>query len=458
MAMRRLVLLFLIAGCGSDSTGGTRTRENEPDAGMPPDLEGVPEASDLGAGAGLAIPRHPGGEGDGGSDGGFSISDAAPVKPPVSDGGGFGLDGGADAGVTHNPTPISTATLLSGVDVLDVSVDQGGGVWAVSSSTVYYFAPGRATPYTYDQRNGLARGQYQWTDTWFEPGTYPVTFSSVAGATSGQAIIGNFGTIADRVQVNPSTGAITRLDNMAVTMAQVSGSEYPEHVKRVVAVWKTVVDLNGTFNGTAYLGGFHGFYAFHGLDGDCNCLAFEEHQHYITDSSIGGDDVKGLAISAAGDVFQGDRDFVTLLPQRSKGPSTDFFAYDYSYGLDVFPGVRDEVTALAADASDGLYVASDGNGLAYLAPATHAATYWSTANKLPQNYLRGVAVDKTGDVWVGTNSAGIARLRPSTGGWTYYTQASGLPSNDIRALYLDKLTGSGKVYIATDNGIAIATP
>ena len=74
---------------------------------------------------------------------------------------------------------------------------------------------------------------------------------------------------ADRLQVNPATGQVVKIDNMQVTMANTNAAEYPEHKKRVVAVWRSVVDLNGAFNGTAYLGGFHGFYAFHGLTADC---------------------------------------------------------------------------------------------------------------------------------------------------------------------------------------------
>jgi hypothetical protein len=255
--------------------------------------------------------------------------------------------------------------------------------------------------------------------------------------------------------VNPSTGAVIRLDNMQVTTANTNAAEYPEHLKRVVAVWRAVVDLNGTFQGTSYLGGFHGFYAFHGLTADCGCLAFEEHQHYINDTLIAGGDVRGLAISVDGDVWEGDRDVVTLLPQRSKGPSTGFFDYDFAVALDVFPGVRDEVSSLAVDAAGGLYVASDGNGLAYLAPATRATSYWSSSTALPQNHVKGVAVDAQGDVWIGTSSAGVARLHPAANTWTYYQQSSGLPSNDVNAVYWDKLSAGKKVYLATDNGIAI---
>jgi hypothetical protein len=388
------------------------------------------------------------------SDGGaIHRSDLGGTSQP--DGGSFMPPGGSDPLVTHAPpTPITaTRTLLGGLDVVDVSVDQGGGVWAVTTSNVYYFAPGRASPFVYNQSSGLARGWYTWTDTWFQPGTYPVTFQSVAGATSGQAIVGNIGAIADRVQVNPSTGAIVRLDNMQVTTANTNAAEYPEHVKRVVATWKAIVDLNGTFSGTAYVGGFHGFGAFHGLTADCACLAFEEHQHYINDTIVGGADARGMTFTPDGDVWEGDRDFLSFLPQRSKGSRVGLFDYNFTVGLDVFANVRDEISSIASDAAGGVWVASDGNGLAYVAPTTHAMTYWSSATELPQNHLSAVAVDGAGRVWIGTRAGGVARLETS-GTWTYFTAASGLPSDSVHAIYFDKLAATGRVWIATGNGIA----
>jgi streptogramin lyase len=202
------------------------------------------------------------------------------------------------------------------------------------------------------------------------------------------------------------------------------------------------------------LGGFHGFVAFHGLTGDCGCFAFEEHQHYITPFLVGGADARGMAFTPEGDVWEGDRDFVSLLPQRSLGANTGLFDANFTVGLDVFPGVRDEVTALAVDSAGGVYVASGENGLAYLAPVTYAPTFWSSATTLPQNHLTAAAIDGAGDVWIGTDRGGVARFRPSTSGWTYYTAASGLPSNRIRAIYFDRLTTSGRLWIATDNGVA----
>jgi hypothetical protein len=295
-----------------------------------------------------------------------------------------------------------------------------------------------------------------------------VSFASVAGGQPGQAVVGNVGAIADRVRVDPVTGVVLALENLQVTSANVnpnSAEEYPEHLKRVVATHKVIVDLDGTFNGTAYLGGWHGWSALHGMNGDCGCLAFEEHQHYIGCDSSGeaagcwDGDVWALARTAAGDIWAGDRHFVQLLKQRSIGPRADFFDAQATWlaAIDVFPRVRDEVHGLAVDAAGGVWVASEGNGLAYLAPATYAPTYWTAADSLPMNRLHGVIVDGGGDVWMGTAGAGVARYSPATQSWVYYTTASGLPSNKINAITIDQY-GNGRIFIATADGMAVYAP
>jgi hypothetical protein len=458
-----LLVALALAGCQERNVGTAPLTRTSVGAGSTDgDGGGAPEASSAGppaapvadlAGAPTAAP----------------VETPSPGSPPVDAGvyADLGVPPAAvDAGADLSPAPAgdpappsslgAMSTWLVGQDVLDVSVDQGGGVWAVTPGRVYYYA--RGAVHAYDQSSGLARGWATWTDTWFNPGTWPVTFASVAGGMAGEAVIGNIGAIADRLTVDPSTGAVLRLDNMQVTPANTTAAEYPYHLQRVVAALSVVADLNGTYQGTAYLGGFHGFYAFHGLEADCGCLAFEEHQHYITALIVGGADVRALALSADGDVWQGDRDFVTLLPQRSLGPTAGLFDATFTVGLDVFPGVRDEVWGLAVDGAGGVYVASYGNGLAYLSPVTHAPRFWSSASGLLTDQLTSVAVDAHGDAWVATATAGLARLRPASGAWSYYTTASGLPSNNVNRLYLDKLTGSNKLYVATGNGIAIISP
>ena len=434
-----------------------------------------------------------GGGGDGLPPGGHAGGDMAPpgAGDDHSDGGGTGALG--DGGV-FNPGPSDMGTVMhappgtltgvavygAGTDFRDVSTDEAHNVWATTSSTVYYFH-GSATS-TYTTANGLAHGKSTWTtDYWCGPGegppcpaTYDVTFTSVAGGLPGQVMVGNLGYSVDRLDVDPSTGAVRDVVGVQVTSTQQSDpAELAAQQQRETSSWKVAVDLNGPMNGIAYFGGWHGTSALHGLNasattGICgqNCASYEEHVHGFFNGGTdpGGRDVRALLVTPEGDLWMGDADVISFMPQRSAGANADFFqnvsipGQPGASSLDVFPGVADNTFGLAMDKSKGLYVASYGNGLAYLTANSYTPTYWSAKDKLPQNYLTGVVVDPAGDVWIGTDSAGVVRYQPSSQTWVYYTTASGLPSNNIRAVYLDKYAASGRaVFFATASGIAAYT-
>lgn len=393
-----------------------------------------------------------------------------PSVAATPQGGSWSPPPADDAPVTHAPpSPLSGASvILKGVDVLDVSTDSGGGVWAVSASTVYYFPPGASQPFTYDQSNGLARGQHTWQDPYFtgttdNPNTLPLTFSAVGGATPGQAIVGNIGAIADRLTVDPKTGAVKGVENMKITLKSTPPDFLEDHTQRVIGTHKVVTVLDGNLNGTAYLGGWHGFYAVHGLKGDCGCKTdFEEHQHYYGCDSSGEQfgcwdgDVWGLAMSPQGDVWAGDRHFVQLLSQGSLGPNGGLMDGGFVTHIDVFPGLRDEVHGLAVDSAGGVFVASDGNGLAYLSPTDQTPTYWSASTTLPKNHLHGAVVDQHDELWVGTDGAGVARYNVAANHWTYYTAAgSGLPDDRVNTVYLDQFAKTRRIFIATRSGVTL---
>ena len=375
-----------------------------------------------------------------------------------------------DPPVTHAaPSTLSGASsMLVGVDVADVSTDQGGGIWAVSASKVYYFPPGASQPATYDQSNGLARGWHIYEDPYFKgtpesPATLPVTFTAVGGATAGQAIVGNMGAIADRLRVDPKTGAVQSIENLAITLKSTPADLLEDHGVRVIGTLKVITVLDGAKNGTAYLGGYHGFYALHGLKGDCGCASdFEEHQHYNGCDSSGEQggcydgEVFGLAMNPSGDLWAGDRHWVQLLPQRSLDPNAGLLDAKFVAAVDAFPGLRDEVHGLAVDANGGVWVASDGNGLAYITSSNQTPMYWSAATTLPMNHLHGAALDPSGDLWIGTNGAGVARYDAATDHWTYYTAASsGLADDTINTIYVDQFSRTRRIFIATHNGINV---
>jgi hypothetical protein len=418
----------------------------------------------------MALPPAPDDERDGGPPG--TLGDGGVFTPPPGDMGPIDLG-----------PPITSGNVTiygKGGNFRDVSTDQGGGIWAVSSSTVYYFKG--STVYTYDQGNGLARGKTTWTDTyWFgspsSPSTQNVVFTTVAGGMPGQAFVGNIGYTGDRLDVDPSTGAVISVVGMQVTCTQhpcgtqAEQDEEKAQEVREVSSWKAAVDLNGPMSGRAYFGGFHGMSGLSGMTqpqssrlcGD-GCYLYEEHLHPFSPNDALGRDVRAIAITAMGDVWVGDADSIWFVPQRSAGSGADYFQNPTIPGqpnatyLDVFPGVADMVFGIAVDAGGGVWVASYGNGLAYLAPGSYAPTYWSTANGLPSNYLTGVAVDASGTVWVGTQSNGVARYTPSANKWDQLTTASGLPSNDIKSVYVDKYGDAKSVLFATDNGAAVWHP
>src|SRR5262249_6645220 len=134
---------------------------------------------------------------------------------------------GEDAAVPDAPPPPPPyggfRVLGYGVDFNEASSDQGGNIWGASATKVYFFAGGQGDGRTFDPSNGLAHGRTTWTDTyWFgtTPSTQPVTFTTVAGGTSGQVFVGNIGYLGDRLEIDPVSGTVEKVVSLAITEAQ----------------------------------------------------------------------------------------------------------------------------------------------------------------------------------------------------------------------------------------------
>ncbi|HEX4461994.1 MAG TPA: two-component regulator propeller domain-containing protein [Polyangia bacterium] len=463
-ARRSLVWAFFV-GCGSVAAIG---------------CGGGSARSSGGGGGSVGGNGSAGGGGMSGTDGGVVVGVDGGAGDPNGNGSTMPPPGDM---ATFTPGPPITSghvtTYGSGGDFRDVSTDASDNIWAVTPSTVYYLVGG--TSYAYDQKSGLARSLYTYTDDYYCigstpcPATNPVSFSTVSGGNAGQAFVGNIGYTGDRLDVDPASGAVRDVVGMQVTATQQSGSEeLPEQQRREIASWRAVVDLDGPMNGRAYFGGFHGLSALNGMNapmagGLCGdgCAAYEEHVHPFSadNTTVLGRDIRAIALTAQHDVWIGDADALWFFPQLSAGADSDFFqkfgipGKSGATSIDVFAGVDDYIYGVAVDGAGGIWVASGGNGLAYLAPGSYATSYWTTTNGLPQNNLTGLAIDGNGDVWMGTGSAGVARFTPSTQTWDYLTEADGLPSNDIRAIHVDRFAGAGKwIWVATDNGVAVYKP
>lgn len=460
-----------VGDMGSSGRGGSADLGSAPIGPVYPGNPVGPQPDMLGAGD-MAQPIAGDDTGDGGPP--AKLGDGGVFMPPPPN---------ADMATPPHGPPVtkgSFTTYATGVAFNDVSTEEGGGIWGANNDAVYYFTKGKT--FTYNQSNGLASGKTTWTDTyWFgtpsAPSTQKVSFQSVAGGAPGQVAIGIIGYTLNRLDVDPTTGAVRDVVGVAVSYPTQNSdqTEAQEQAVREVASWKVALDLNGPMGGSAYMGGFHGTSTLHNFNssrttGICslNCYDYEEHIHPFSndETETYGGDVHAIAVTAAGDLWIGDRKAIYFVPEGSRGANADFFPNPLTSipgqpgaaYINAFPGATngDEWNwGIAVDKAGGLYVASYGNGLVYLTANSYSPTYFSASNKLPENSLTGVAIDSTGDVWIGTHASGVARYTPSTGAWLYYTEASGLPSNDIAAVWYDKYGSPGGVYFATDNGIAV---
>ncbi len=110
------------------------------------------------------------------------------------------------------------------------------------------------------------------------------------------------------------------------------------------------------------------------------------------------------------------------------------------------------VTALAAGKNDELWVGTP-NGLNRLRGS--AIDSFTTADGLPDNYIRSLLVDRDGSVWIGTRR-GLAHWTLDADGRTVarkrnYSQASGLGSDWIGAMARD---ARGDLWVATQAGLS----
>jgi len=155
-------------------------------------------------------------------------------------------------------------------------------------------------------------------------------------------------------------------------------------------------------------------------------------------------------------------------------------------------------TSIAVDASENVWVGTEGNGLWNYDAAKKQWTQFTAKDGLGDDCVYALAVDKLNRVWAGhlnhgvsvyngdkwrnyglvdgpigdrvfaiaispkdsdvwiATDLGIARYSEKRQDWDYYTRASGLPSDQIQSIAFDS---KGQVYARTQcTGVAIAGP
>ncbi len=105
------------------------------------------------------------------------------------------------------------------------------------------------------------------------------------------------------------------------------------------------------------------------------------------------------------------------------------------------------ITDLAADASGGMWAATESRGIAHL--LDDEIVWETTIGGLPSDRVLALTLTSDGGLWAGTNGGGIGRLRPD--GWQTLTMRDGLAANFVSALFED---ADGVLWFGTVAGVS----
>ncbi|MEZ4740801.1 MAG: triple tyrosine motif-containing protein [Flavobacteriales bacterium] len=83
-----------------------------------------------------------------------------------------------------------------------------------------------------------------------------------------------------------------------------------------------------------------------------------------------------------------------------------------------------------SEPNEGLWVGTEGNGMAVYDRRTRKFTRYTTEEGLPNDVVYGILQGAAGELWLSTNQ-GLCRFEPRTGAMRTFTTAHGLPGNEF---------------------------
>src|SRR5262249_14603121 len=129
----------------------------------------------------------------------------------------------------------------------------------------------------------------------------------------------------------------------------------PIHAMHIQRGLRFAVDLGSAYGGTVWIGSEHGHAAVHGIASGYCCGTygcFEERGHSDPGGGPAGD-VRGLAVCPDHSLWTGDAWWVARMSWGAQGTMPDFWAVEPNGypapGIDAFPGVDDNINAMACD-------------------------------------------------------------------------------------------------------------
>lgn len=127
-----------------------------------------------------------------------------------------------------------------------------------------------------------------------------------------------------------------------------------------------------------------------------------------------------------------------------------FYQHDPAQPDSLTQGV---VRALARDAQGGLWIATSGGGIDYLAPRSQQFRHWrGAAAGLPSDWMFALLVDRQGDVWAGGRQ-GLVRKPGHSERFEAVSATQQLLAQDtVTLLYQDQ---AGLIWVGTQNGLLL---
>ena len=171
-------------------------------------------------------------------------------------------------------------------------------------------------------------------------------------------------------------------------------------------------------------------------------------EYYTTGDTAKGDlplaSIRSVAIDAEGGMWVGTNGGGLAY----KPAGSDVFT-DYSLMEDTkIPLQSDVVQAVAIDSKGGIWIsqaksyvdATQNKGVAYY--YNGEITYYneSVEGTIPNNYVQDIEIDSNGVVWFGS-FGGLTKYNPATNEWHTYTVEDGLPAPSVDAIAFDSRGG-----------------
>lgn len=452
----------LVAACGTEDLlqldgGALRLADaGDPDAGFPVDggdvdagsLDaGVPDAGGLDAGDLDA------GDLDAGTlDGG---------DPDAGDLDGGGVDASVPrlqlttVGATSPPDEmLGTANGLPG-GVRDASHDIAGNLWAVNADRIFVRRAGLGAFESFGPENGLD----------------PDELLGVGGGLAGVAWVGHRGEgdADEDPEWMKDTGGVSKieLDGADVRITHVllrsppgRYPDYPNGRAKLRSCYRAYVVKTGPHAGDAWFGCNHGVGQF-GID-----YGMQEHHHpnkclwdpVAEKCTMKTGDVPAIAFTAGGDLWFGGSYGVMLLDYSTGARPGKFWGPEPVRNLPLFPAPlkpnaygSEDLSAVAVAADGSLWAASEHSGLAHRLEDGRVDIY-QEVDGLPSNEITDLAIDASNRLWIATAKRGLWRMDLATG---VIEQADGLPSGLCMRVVAEPTPGGERITAVCRGTIAI---